>query len=491
MPGFDVANCNDCYYKMQHMKLRSLHAKILFGYAFVGLLLVFFVGTSIVQFRMLKGELIRRHEIGNFFDQLRDARRMEKNFLLYEREVDLGEAIDRANGAVQLSESIFAKELALSPSDLATVLTYRDRLLEFQNAHSTHVQPPTLLKETYLAGSSALRLGERLDEEAQIRVDEAIRHHEINLQRIIWATLGLGLIVGIMVTQSVVRPLRELEQGLYKVAKGEAGRVDGEDSDDEMASLSRSINLTLHQLENRQSTMARSSRLMALGTMLSGVAHELNNPLSNISSSCQILQEELDELPAEQIHTLLAQIDDQVLRSQRIVSSLLNNSGIGVLYRERESALKLINETLSLLEKQIPASIEVTIEVKPDVEVEIDHTRFQQVLINVIKNAAEAIPDGGRIVLRSWREEFPEGRGTTFEIEDDGDGISPETARHMFDPFYTTKPTGKGIGLGLFMVSEIVTQHGGTIAAESLGGAGTRIWIHIPDEVHGRGEGSV
>ncbi|MBS1129445.1 MAG: ATP-binding region, ATPase-like:Histidine kinase, region:Histidine kinase N-terminal [Proteobacteria bacterium] len=487
-----VSYCNHRYFRMQQMKLfRSLHSKILFGYAVVGLLFVVFVGTSIIQFRVLKDELNRRQGIVSFFDLLRDARRLEKNFLLYKKEADLHEAVEQANKATQLLEALLRKQPELSAEEVGSVATYRDRLLDFQSALSAPGLSAEILKETFVAGSSALRLGERLDDDAQRRVDEAIRHHEINLQRIIWVMLALGLLVGILVTRSVVRPLRELERSLQKIAKGEAGRLEGEDSGDEMASLTRSINDTLHELEARQSTMARSSRLMALGTMLSGVAHELNNPLSNISSSCQILQEEMNELPDEQIRTLLGQIDDQVMRSQRIVSALLNNSGSGSLERRSQNVLLLLDETLTLLRNQIPASIVVKLEVAKDVVVVIDRTRFQQVLINVIKNAAEAIHGEGNIVLRAWREEFPEGRGTTFEIEDDGEGIAGEPALRIFDPFYTTKPTGKGIGLGLFVASEIVTQHGGTIAAESVVSGGTRIWIHVPDEGKTSGESDV
>lgn len=462
----------------------SLHAKILIGYAVVGVLFVGFIINSLIQFRLLREELSKQTDIVVFFDVLRDARRLEKNFLLYERKADLSEAIDKAGTAVQLIHDMESGRLDLSEGEVSAVTTYRDRLLELVHVEGEKSVPQDLLKAVYLAGSAALRFGERLNTSAQQGVQEAILRHETNLQISIWAGLLLGLITGILVTRSVVRPIREIERNLQKIAKGEAGRLTGNGLGDEVASLAQSINETLQELEARQSAVAQSTRLVALGTMLSGVAHELNNPLSNISSSCQILLEEWRELPSEQIQRLLSQIDNQTLRSQRIVSSLSNDPESKALHRTRENVYRLTEEATSLLRNQIMPSVTIIIDADRDIEAVVDQTRFQQVLINVIKNAAEAVAADGNIIIRAWREEFPEGRGTTWEIEDDGEGISEAVAQRIFDPFYTTKPTGQGVGLGLFVAHEIVSQHGGIITAEAGPGGGTRVWIHVPDQCH-------
>lgn len=460
----------------------SLHAKILIGYAVVGVLFVGFIVNSLIQFRLLREELSEQTDIVVFFDVLRDARRLEKNFLLYEKKADLSEAIDKAGTAVQLLKDMENGRLGFSDGEVGAVIAYRDRLLELVHAEGEKPVPQDLLKAVYLAGSAALRFGERLNVNAQRGVQEAILRHETNLQISIWAGLLLGLITGILVTRSVVRPIREIERNLQKIARGETGRLTGNNLGDEVASLAQSINDTLQELEARQKAVAQSSRLVALGTMLSGVAHELNNPLSNISSSCQILLEEWRELPSEQIQRLLSQIDNQTLRSQRIVSSLSNDPESKALHRTRENVYRLTEEATSLLRNQIMPSVTITIDADRDIEAVVDQTRFQQVLINVIKNAAEAVAADGNIIVRAWREEFPEGRGTTWEIEDDGEGISEAIAQRIFDPFFTTKPTGKGVGLGLFVAHEIVSQHGGIIAAEASPGGGTRVWIHVPDQ---------
>lgn len=464
--------------------LTSLHAKILIGYAVIGVLFVGFIVNSLIQFRLLQAELGKQTAIVVFFDALRDARRLEKNFLLYEKKGDLNEAIDKAASAAQLLKDIAGEQIDFADSELVTVTAYRDRLLELMHVQGEQSVPQDLLKAVYLAGSAALRLGEQLNSTTQQTLQEALLRHETNLQRSIWAGLLLGLITGILVTRSVVRPIREIERNLQKIAKGETGRLAGNDLGEEVASLAQSINDTLQELESRQKAVAQSSRLVALGTMLSGVAHELNNPLSNISSSSQILLEEWQELPGDQIQRLLTQIDNQVLRSQRIVSSLSNDPESKALHRTKENVYRLTEEATSLLRNQILPSVTITIDADRKIEAMVDQTRFQQVLINVIKNAAEAVKADGKIIIRAWREVFPEGCGTTWEIEDDGTGIPDAVAQRIFDPFYTTKPTGQGVGLGLFIAHEIVSKHDGIITAEGAPGGGTRVWIHVPDQSH-------
>lgn len=463
--------------------LRSLHAKILFGYCVVGGLFIVLVANALVQFRGLEGELARQQQVVAFYDAARHARRLEKNFLLYLKISDLTEALERINDALDALGGIRAGGgwINVGGAEVESVTHYRDLMLELQAHSRDEEMPQALLDKVYVAGAAVLKLGEKLDDAARNRVADAVSRHDAALLNTIWAALALALVTGVLVTRSVIRPLRAIELDLQRVAKGEMGRVDGQEAGGEVEFLTRSINDTIQEIELRQNSQARSSRLMALGTMLSGVAHELNNPLSNISSSCQILQEEWDELPDPEARQLLEQIDGQVLRAQRIVSTLLDFAGSRALQRRREDVRSLVEESLYLVGNEIGRPVTATVDISGDAGIDVDRLRFQQVLVNMIKNAAEAMAPGGTLSIRAWREDFPEGRGTTMEIEDEGQGIPPEALNRIFDPFYTTKPVGKGTGLGLSVAHEIVTQHGGALSVESHPGAGTRFWIHIPD----------
>ena len=428
-----------------------------------------------------RDELARQQQVVVFHDAVRHARRLEKNFLLNLKGGDLREALEKTHAALDALNDIRASGpwVQVSEAEVRGVRAYRDLLVAL--LASGKEAPPEVVDRLYGAGVGVLRLGERLDEAARQRVDAALARHEADLLGAIGAALALALLAGILVTRSVARPLRDLERSLQRVAKGEAGRIDEKATGHEVESLTRSINDTIQEIEVRQETQARASRLMALGTMLSGVAHELNNPLSNISSSCQILQEEWEQLPAGQARQLLGQIDHQVLRAQHIVSGLLDFSGSRGLQRRSEDVHSLVEEAVQHVRHQIPGTVKVDIDVASAIRADVDRLRFQQVLVNMVKNAIEAVDADGTISIRAWREDLPEGRGATLEIEDDGPGIRPESRKRVFDPFFTTKQVGKGTGLGLSVAHEIVIQHGGVITVDTGPAGGARFWIHIPD----------
>ena len=200
--------------------------------------------------------------------------------------------------------------------------------------------------------------------------------------------------------------------------------------------------------------------------------------MTNISTSCQILLEEHDDLPPEMCHDLLAQIDGEVLRAQRIVSTLLDFAREKQYDRQPTPARQLVDEVLQLTRSLTPPDATITTDIGEALLVDVDRQRFQQVLINLLQNAADVIGPGGRIHIDARREN----NGTRISVADNGPGISPEDLPRIFDPFFSTKAVGKGTGLGLFIVHEIIGQHGGTISVDSQPGQGTRFSIHIPDQ---------
>jgi signal transduction histidine kinase len=335
--------------------------------------------------------------------------------------------------------------------------------------------------ELLITGSRMLSLGEKLDGEALDQLAEAVQAHHHNLQMTILAAIALAVGAGVLVTRSVVKPLRTIETSLSRVATGEAGRLDHTSDDREVGSLTDAINRTLTELGERQKAITRSSRLVALGTMLSGVAHELNNPLSNISTSCQILLEENEDLPSDMRHDLLSQIDGEVLRAQRIVGTLLDFARERQYERGLAPLRPLVDEVLQLTRNLTPTDAVINIDIADALQIDVDRQRFQQVLINLLQNAAGVIGSGGQIRIAARRETRAGDEGTVITVADNGPGIAPENLTRIFDPFYSTKPVGKGTGLGLFIVHEIVSQHGGTVSAESEPGHGCCFSVHIPD----------
>ncbi len=270
--------------------------------------------------------------------------------------------------------------------------------------------------------------------------------------------------------------------------------------DREIVSLTNALNRMLRERELHERHLIQSEKLASLGTLLSGVAHELNNPLSNISTSAQILAEEMGtgtgncELAGE----LVGQIGEQTDRARNIVRSLLEFSRDREFRKEPLLLRPLVEETVRFLKGQIPPGVSVEVAVPAEITLLGDRQRLQQVFLNLVKNAAEAVPpEGGRVVVSARRVPAggaPEadaalvvhGAGLAgsdvveIEVLDNGPGIPPEIRKKIFDPFFTTKDVGKGSGLGLFVVYEIVEEHDGSIAVENGIGGGTLFTIRLP-----------
>lgn len=464
-------------------RFHSLHAKILFGYCLVGALFVALVVSSLVLSKRLETKIAEQQHVSDFHDEIRYARRMEKNYLLYRKNSDLAEAIERTNNAValikQLPPQLSDTEVQANATEMLE--RYRELLIEMANADRRGRVSTEVTDELLITGSRMLSLGEKLEAEALELLGDALTAHHHNLQMTILAAIALAVAAGVLVTRSVVQPLRTIETSLSRVATGETGKLDHTSEDREVGSLTDAINRTLTELGERQKAITRSSRLVALGTMLSGVAHELNNPLSNISTSCQILLEENEDLPADMRHDLLSQIDGEVLRAQRIVSTLLDFARERQYERSLVPLRPLVDEVLQLTRNLTPTDALISVDIADGLQIDVDRQRFQQVLINLLQNAAGVIGSSGQIRIAAHRETRSGDEGTVITVADNGPGIAPENLTRIFDPFYSTKPVGKGTGLGLFIVHEIVGQHGGTISVESEPGHGCCFSTHIPD----------
>ncbi|WP_413084460.1 two-component system sensor histidine kinase NtrB [Tepidimonas sp.] len=249
-------------------------------------------------------------------------------------------------------------------------------------------------------------------------------------------------------------------------------------------------------MRRQQEQARRREKAAALGILVSGVAHELNNPLSNVSTAVQLLMEEGDTADADTRARWLAQIDGETERARRIVRRLLDSVRPPRPSRQAVPLPELFARTLALVERQLPPGVSVCVGAVEEVVLQADRERLQQVLINLIKNAAEA--GAQRIVLTAgiaiWDEEAAEGaqlqgdpaglaqaeRAVRILVEDDGCGMPGEVLTHIFEPFYTTRGAGEGTGLGLYLVQEIVAEHGGLILAESTPGRGSRFTVWLP-----------
>ena len=224
--------------------------------------------------------------------------------------------------------------------------------------------------------------------------------------------------------------------------------------------------------------LQQREKLSSIGLLAAGVAHEVNTPLTGVSSYTQMLLGMLNENDPK--HALLQKVRTQAERATNIVNNLLNFSRTGSATEFAEiDVARVLDDTLQLLEPQLRRSqIQIVRDYDEDApEVFANAGKLQQVFTNLILNARDAIPDGGRIIVSTGTAEDG---SLIAEISDTGIGIAPENVAKIYDPFYTTKGVGRGTGLGLAVSYGIIQEHTGRISVDSEPGQGTTFRITLP-----------
>jgi signal transduction histidine kinase len=278
------------------------------------------------------------------------------------------------------------------------------------------------------------------------------------------------------------------------VAKGDYEVIRQGRRDDGVSKLLReSFTKMADEIEERQNQLIESRKLVSIGTLTSGIAHELNNPLNNVSLTADTLLEEFGELSEAEAKEMLEDIINETSRASAVVRNLLDFSREGGRLMRRLSVADLINRTLKLAGNQLMVDrVRVNQDIPGDLpDILGDLHYLEQVFINLFINAAQAMEGGGAISVTARPD--PEGF-VRIDVADTGCGMSSEMLERIFDPFYTTKSVGKGTGLGLSIVYGIIKKHEGYVEVQSEMGKGTTFSVHLPtmpeeDGAHGRDAG--
>jgi iron only hydrogenase large subunit-like protein/nitrogen-specific signal transduction histidine kinase len=233
------------------------------------------------------------------------------------------------------------------------------------------------------------------------------------------------------------------------------------------------------ELVNTKNALIQSEKLASLGRMASGIAHEINNPLTGVLTYSSLMLEDLKETDfSEDLNVIIK----ETLRCREIVRGLLDFARESTHEKIQANINEIISNTLHILEHHVSFQ-SITIKRKLDENIpfsSMDVNQMRSVINNLAENAAHAMPDGGTLVVTT---RFDENRNSIIlGISDTGFGIDEENLNRIFDPFFTTKSAGSGTGLGLAVVFGIIRQHDGTIQVESQPGKGTSFVITLPVE---------
>lgn len=464
----------------------SIQNKVRAGYYICLALIVVVSILNYLDLKRIDKKIAFSLIISDLFDTTLEMRRFEKNYFLYRDKEDYSENLrftEKAEDIIRQNKEAI-KELSIKADVYAM---------------ETDIREYKLLMQRYFKLDKTLNPIEAYDLEGRVRVKgkklvtaaEAISAAErkyiqaliVSSRRFLIASviflIVVGLITGQYLSRMVVRPLKQVENSMQRIAEGKFDTLSIESPDREIVSLSNAFSKMIKELELRQmKVIIQSEKLISLGTMVSGITHQLNNPLSNISTSCQILHEEIEEADIKYKKELLEQIEGQVERAKTMVHSLLEFA------RKKEFKAKplplkdLIADTVRLLQGDIPTNVEIGTDIPEDVWIIADKQRIQQALLNIVKNSIDAIPDEGQVFISAT--ENNETKIVEIKIQDTGTGIEPEHIATIFEPFFTTKGEEKGSGLGLFVAREIIEEHSGVIEVSSAPNRGTTFSIKLP-----------
>jgi two-component system NtrC family sensor kinase len=222
--------------------------------------------------------------------------------------------------------------------------------------------------------------------------------------------------------------------------------------------------------------LVQADKLSSIGLLAAGVAHEVNTPLAVISTYAQMLAKQVTG--DEQKSKLLERIAKQTFRASEIVNSLLNFSRTSAADYDDVDLNRVVNETCALVGHQlIKARVQVRLSLEENLgPVKGNAGKLQQVFLNLVLNARDAMETGGTLAIRSWSNE----NSACIDVADSGQGIPSDLLERIYDPFFTTKGHKKGTGLGLSITYGIVKEHGGSIEVQSQPGAGTLFHLEFP-----------
>lgn len=485
--------------------MTSLRRKITVSYSLLAGLIILLSIFAFADMLFLESQIDEGRVINLLKDDVLDMRRHEKNLLLYH---NLAELDQIQKLSLQASENLSRYRMLylnmLGEDQFNALMEDIHRYRVLFEAYE-QVNNPAQTSQSVL--DSIRQLGHRVSEAInQMALDER-RQLVAKVNKSQWILAGAILVMGIIVvaigwrmSRVVSAPLKMMEKKMGFIANGRFDYMKPVTQDREFITFTHAFNRMLHELDVRHRRLLQAEKLASLGVLVSGVAHELNNPLGNISSSCQLLLEELNEPKPEQQREWLQQIDDETVRAQHIVKALLEYGQKQSFNLQRLLLKDVVDKSLLLLRNQLKHAAAVSIDISEEFSIRADFQRMQQVFINIIRNALHAGGAGVQINIRAisgGSQSDSEQNNIHFvgdpacvlnqereyceiEIADNGPGISGDIIDNIFDPFFTTDEPGHGSGLGLYIVQEIILEHDGCIGVVSNVGEGCRFIIRLP-----------
>lgn len=433
--------------------------------------------------------------------------KIDAHFLLLSHANHLGEMVLHIR---QLEESFLLKEVVsfqklkssidLAKSELETLRTERRRvksnilIQDMIQGLEQYEEELDILKESLENGPTSPAVFQEVKkrgEQLSLYMNSLVNAEQNYVQRVIrsfaWLlitimaiTMTMGIFISIWLWKKLFLPLKAIADATHDIARNAFAPFKVGKEKDEIHTVFTAMNNMMIELEKQRESLVEAQKLSSIGTLAAGTAHQLNNPLNNISTSCQIAIDEMEEIrDPEFIKGLLLDIEQEVQRASDTVKGLLEFSRTHQFTLKPVNLREVTNNVLRLIAGEIPTGITLEQHIPPHLTLLLDSQKMTEALLNLVTNSIQAIDQHpGSVVLTAHG--LAQENQVTIQIKDNGRGIAPENLRSVFDPFFTTKQAQEGTGLGLSVAYGIIKKHNGSISVESEVGNGTVFTISLP-----------
>jgi two-component system NtrC family sensor kinase len=474
---------------MQRPRL-SIRLRVALGFMLTFVLICIMTLSAMIFMSRLGAKQLFIEKAGNYAFEIQQARRYEKNFLLYGTDLyDALSYVGNAQNVLQASRDDFLAIIGEKAYNhmFANLEHYRELLETLERLNGTADSPTA--DRLGVFQSELRRSGAELVADAADAIDkERMSFHSWLRSAKIFAASALVFIliletcIVIFIARQIFLPFKRFENYMRRIAGGDFSPITPvKKFQDEFTNLAVAVNRMLKEIQDRGNQLVESRKMAAIGTLTAGIAHEINNPLNNISLTAESLIGDFKELPEDEKIDMLKDIFSQVERAGATVANLLDFTHRDqIAFKPLDIRAVLASAAALLSNELLLSNITLKMNAEDNLPAVYGHYQnLQQVFLNLFLNAKEAMPAGGELEVNSCLQ----GPLVRIDIHDTGVGIPEEHLSRIFEPFFTTKEVGKGAGLGLSVSFGIIEKHHGAISVTSMCGNGSTFTILLPSAV--------
>ncbi len=468
--------------------MKTIHLNIRQRMIFCFFLYLIFYGVYgtifIRDFKIFTEDVSHLMHAGKLNNLCLEIRRYEKNFIIRHDEEDFQRVVEYLNEAQryipQLKKDVAViahprhlKELEETLSEYEkTFLTFRTECILESSDQECHSR--LTLRNI---GHELVLITDELVQHERKRMTDFVDNHRILLIQSVIVLIILSIFTLRLLYSSIILPLKTIQRAAEEIAAGTFHRLPLPAKHDEVYSVLHTFNKMVTDLKEQQEQLFQAQKLSSIGTLASGTAHQINNPLNNIATSCQLALAETNAEQSPFTAQMLKTIDQETQRAGEIVRGLLEFSRAQTFSMKEVKLKTVVDKVMQLVASQVPAGITVEQTVPDHFTLNLDVQKMVEALLNLLINGIQAIDKPpGTVTLTAAAKD----NQVRISIRDTGIGIKTENLQKVFDPFFTTKEEGSGTGLGLAVVYGIIQKHNGTIQVKSEEGKGTRFIIALP-----------